>query len=270
VTVRGASADALATLSSQLDGAADGGSAEVASTGADLFSVAAVLRAEPALRRLATDVSVAGEAKAGLIDQIFSGKVAATALGLVKTAVAQRWTATRDLADVLEHLGVVATVKSAGDHSGRLSDELFGVGQIVQDNPGLRDALSDPARSAADKRGLVRGLLEGKALPATVSLVEQALAGTHRTVGVALTSYQQVAADVHDQRVAEVRVARPLSDADRQRLGETLSRQYGREVHLNVVVDPDVIGGIRVEIGDDVIDGTVATRLDDARRKLAG
>jgi F-type H+-transporting ATPase subunit delta len=70
--------------------------------------------------------------------------------------------------------------------------------------------------------------------------------------------------------VATVRVARPLSDADRRRLTEALSRTYGREIHLNVVVDPEVIGGIRVEIGDDVIDGTVSSRLDEARRRLAG
>ena len=75
---------------------------------------------------------------------------------------------------------------------------------------------------------------------------------------------------MHGQRVATVRVAHPLSDADRQRLTDALSRQYDRQIHLNVVVDPDVLGGIRVEIGDDVIDGTVANRLDDARRKLAG
>ena len=117
---------------------------------------------------------------------------------------------------------------------------------------------------------LVRGLLEGKALPATVTLALQALAGTYRTVAVALATYQQVAAQVHGERVATVRVAHPLADTERQRLTDALSRQYDRQIHLNVVVDPDVIGGIRVEIGDDVIDGTVANRLDDARRKLAG
>ena len=68
-----------------------------------------------------------------------------------------------------------------------------------------------------------------------------------------------------------MRVARDAGDAeDAQRLQDALARQYGRPVHLNVVVDPEVIGGIRVEIGDDVIDGTVASRLDDARRRLAG
>ena len=113
-------------------------------------------------------------------------------------------------------------------------------------------------------------LLDGKALPATVTLVKQALVGHHRTVTVALATYQQVAAEVHGQRVATVRVAHPLADADRQRLTDALSRHYDREIHLNVIVDPEVIGGISVEIGDDVIDGTVSSRLDDAGRQLAG
>ena len=103
-----------------------------------------------------------------------------------------------------------------------------------------------------------------------MTLALQALAGTYRTVAVALATYQQVAAQVHGERVATVRVAHPLADAERQRLSDALSRQYDRSIHLNVVVDPDVIGGIRVEIGDDVIDGTVSSRIAEAGRKLAG
>ena len=239
-------------------------------SGTDLFAVAAVLRAEPGLRRIATDVAIAPEAKAGLINEVFGGKVGSGAGALVERAVQRRWTVARDLADALEQLGVVAVVRSADADAGRLADELFGVAQMVKDHPDLRDALSDPSRSATDKGTLVRGLLDGKALPATVTLAEQALAGTYRTVGVALSEYQRVAAEVHQERVATVRVARSLSDAELQRLGAALERQYHRPVHLNVVVDPVVIGGIRVEIGDDVIDGTVLSRLDDARRQLAG
>ncbi len=261
MNLRGVSADALAALTKELTGA---------TLGDDLFAVAAVLRSEPGLRRVATDVSVEPAAKAGLMQQIFDGKVGDAAAALVASAVKHRWAASRDLADTLEYLGVVAVVKSAGSDTGRLSDELFAFAQIVQHNYDLRDALSDPARSTADKRALVSGLLEGKALPATLTLVDQALSGTHRTVGVALEEYQRIAADVHGQGVATVRVARTLSDADHQRLTDALSRQYDRPVHLNVVVDPEVLGGIRVEIGDDVIDGTIASRLDDARRKLAG
>jgi F-type H+-transporting ATPase subunit delta len=259
--LRGPSADAVSRLEETLPGSA---------SGAELFGVASLLRSEPALRRVLTDVSLPGEAKAGLVQQVLGGKVSAEVLGVVADAATRRWTATRDLPDALEHLGVVAVVKSDGAQTGRLSDELFSFGQIVNDNPELRDALSDPARSLADKRGLIQRLLAGKALPATVALAEQALAGTYRTVTVALDAYEQVAADVHGQGVATVRVAHPLSEADRQRLTDSLSRQYARPIHVNVVIDPAVLGGIKVEIGDDVIDGTVASRLDDARRKLAG
>ena len=164
---------------------------------------------------------------------------------------------------------MVAVVGSTDDPS-RLADELFGLGEVVKGNSALRDALSDPARSTADKRTLVDSLLQDKALPGTVLLAQQALEGTYRTIGVALADYERTAAAVVQQRVATVRVARPLADEDRDRLAAALERQYDRPVHLNVVVDPSVLGGVRVEIGDDVIDGTVASRLDDARRRLAG
>lgn len=263
--LRGASAEAYAATAEVLTG-----SAEAGRVGEDLFGVADLLRAEPGLRRVATDVSVPSEAKAGLLREVLAGKVSSEAMDVVVTAVSHRWTLNRDLADSLERLGVVSVVRSAGADAARLEDELFAFGQLVQANPELRDALSDPARSRADKAVLLRDLVGGRMLPATVTLVEQSLSGSYRTVGVALADFQKLAAEVRGQGVATVRVARPLSDADRQRLADALARTYEREIHLNVVVDPEVIGGIRVEIGDDVIDGTVASRLDDARRRLAG
>lgn len=268
--MRGASAEAQALLAGKLDDVLSGSADQAGTIGTDLFAVAGLLRSEPSLRRVLTDVSVPGEAKEALLRRVLEGKVSAPALDLAAAGAQQRWTATRDLADALERLGVIAVVRSSGESVDQLETELFEVGRLVSHTPELRDALSDPARSQADKRSLVRSLLEGKAQPATVALTEQALAGSYRTVGLALEDYQKVAAEIRGQGVATVRVARPLSDADRQRLADALSRQYGRPVHLNVVVDPSVMGGIRVEIGDDVIDGTVASRLDNARRKLAG
>lgn len=269
IALRGASADALAELTSELESKLGSG-ADASRIGDDLFTVSTLMRSEPSLRRVATDQSVDAKAKADLVTGIFGGKVDQVSMDVLASAVGRRWTVSRNLGDALEHLSEVAIVRSAGNDSARLADELHAYAQAVNDNPSLRDALSDPARSIADKAALVTGLLEGKALPATIALAKQALAGTYRTLPVALKTYQQVAAQVHGERVATVRVAHPLADAEKQRLSDALSRQYDRPIHLNEVVDPSVIGGIRVEIGDDVIDGTVASRIDDAGRRLAG
>jgi F-type H+-transporting ATPase subunit delta len=269
--MRGASADSLETLTEALGSAVASG-ADAARVGDDLFGVADVLRREPGLRRVATDPSVAPEAKSDLVRRLFADRLDAAAVELVARAAALRWAATRDLGDALERLGVIAVVKGADNagHADALEDELFGFGRLVADNPQLRDALSDPTRSADDKRSLLHSLLEGRVTSATLRLAEQSVAGTHRTVLVAVEEYQKIAAEHRNRLVATVLVARGLSEADQQRLHEALAEQYHRPVHLNVVVDPEVIGGMKVEIGDDVIDGTVASRLDDARRRLAG
>lgn len=269
MVLRGASAEAQGALREKVDGAATA-SADLAALGDDLLGAAAVLRAEPGLRRVATDQAIESNAKDGLVRQVFGGKLSAAGLDLVADAVGRRWTASRDLADSLETLGVIAVVKSAGTDSARLADELFAIAQLVNEHADLRAALSDPARTAADKGALLSGLLDGKALEATKRLAVLALNGSHRTVVVALDEYQKLAASVRDESVAKVRVAKDLSAADRDRLQNALAAQYGRPVHLNVSVEPGLIGGMRVEIGDDVIDGSVSSRLDDARRKLAG
>jgi F-type H+-transporting ATPase subunit delta len=238
----------------------------------DLFGVAALLRTEPSLRRVLTNLSMAADAKAGLVREVFGSKLDSVSLDIVSAAVGRRWAATRDLADALEHLGVIAVVKAA-DANGEgnvLEDELFSLGRLVSSNPDLRDTLSDPARSSYDKRGLLRTLLEGRATAGTIRLAEQAASGSYRTVTVAVDRYQRIAAEQRSRLVALVRVANPLGEAEAERLAAALSQKYGRPVHLNEVVDKSVIGGIRVEIGDDVIDGTVASRLDEARRRLAG
>ena len=171
---------------------------------------------------------------------------------------------------MLEHLGVLATVRSAGGEGGRISDELFEVRRMVDGSSDLRSALSDPARSATDKRSLLHQLLDGKVQPATLLLVGQAVSGSHGSVDRGLEAFQHIAAEAQDEKIATVHAARELTDQELERLRQALSQQYSTSVHLQVVLDPEVVGGLRVEIGDDVIDGTVASKLDDAQRKLAG
>jgi F-type H+-transporting ATPase subunit delta len=269
--MRGASAASLGTLAEALDQAVAAG-ADTERVADDLFGVAAVLDREPGLRRVLTDISVDPPAREQLVRRVFEGRLDPVSVDLVAKGATMRWAATRDLADACERLGVVSLVRGA-ERSGEadaLQDDLFGIGRLVKENPELRDALADPARSVADKRALVSGLLEGKATPGALRLAEQALSGSHRTVVGAIEEYQDLAASSRRLIVATVRVARPLPDADRERLEKSLTAKYARPVHTNLVVDPDLLGGIRVEIGDDVIDGTIVSRLDEARRRLAG
>ena len=267
--LRGASAEALAGLTGRLDDEI-GTNQSAAALGDELFAVSQLFRTEAALRRYATDASLAAETKQGMVQQVFQERVSPKTLELLTDAAGRRWTLSRDLPDVLERLSEIAVVRSAGAKAGRVTDELFALSGIVDGNPQLRDALSDPSRSVDDKAALLDSLLDGKALAATITLAKQSLAGTYRTMTAALASYRRVAAETQGETVATVRVARPMAAADERRLAELLSSQYDTTVHLNVVVDPEVLGGLRVEIGDEVIDGSIASRLDDARRRLAG
>ncbi|HSV37313.1 MAG TPA: F0F1 ATP synthase subunit delta [Nocardioidaceae bacterium] len=269
--MRGASAASLASLTEVLGAAVDKGESgeQLAS---DLFGMATLLSQEPGLRRVVTDASVDAKARSGLVSQVFSGKVGDGALEVLSQGAALRWASTGDLGKALEQLAVVAVVKGA-DKAGQgdaLQDDLFGISRLVSTNPALRDALSDPARSATDKRALLKGLLDGKVTPAALALVEQALSSAHRTVVAAIEHYTKLTAANRNKAAATVRVARPLSDADKARLESALTAKYGKPVHTNVVIDPELLGGIKVEIGDDVIDGTIASRLEDAGRRLAG
>ena len=203
---------------------------------------------------------------------VFGAHLPAGATSVVAAAAGLRWASSTDLVRALEQCGVVAIVRAA-DREGagdRVEVELFAFGRTVVENPDLRSALSDPARSVADKQALVRSLLSGKAHAGTVLLVEQAASGAHLTLTNALDGFVELAASTRGRLVALVRVAQQLDEDEEKRLAAALSAQYDKTVHLNTVVDPSVLGGIHVSIGDEVIDGTVSSRLDEASRRLAG
>jgi len=86
----------------------------------------------------------------------------------------------------------------------------------------------------------------------------------------ALDHYLEAAAARRRQLVAEVVAASPLTEAQRERLSASLRRIYGRDIRINLDVDPEVLGGLRIQVGGELIDSTVLARLHDARRTLAG
>ncbi|MDQ1290067.1 MAG: F-type H+-transporting ATPase subunit delta [Actinomycetota bacterium] len=249
------------------------GRVDAAALGEDLFGVTGLLTANPGLRRAFTDPSRDGGARAEFAARLLGGKVAGEVVELVAALVTGRWSRAGDLTDAVEGLAVTAVLAGA-EAAGRLEDvedELFRFSRTVAADQRLRDAFSSRTEGTDRKETLVRRLLADRVAPETLRLaVQAAVAPRGLRTEQALEYFVEAVASRRRQLVAHVVAALPLTEAQRARLGEILRRQYGRPIRLNIDIDPDVVGGIRVEVGGEVVDGTVSTRLDDARRRLAG
>ncbi|HEY5249096.1 MAG TPA: F0F1 ATP synthase subunit delta, partial [Dermatophilaceae bacterium] len=150
-----------------------------------------------------------------------------------------------------------------------LEDDLFRFGRLVAADSELRDALSAHDGDEDAQTALVEALLAGKSSAETIRLVRQATVHARgRRFGKVLEEYLAIAARRKQQRIALVTAAFPLDDAQRQRLEVVLSRIYDGPVQINVVLDLGVVGGIRVQVGDEVVDGTILRRLQDAERSM--
>jgi F-type H+-transporting ATPase subunit delta len=271
--MRGASRDALATGREELERLLAQRGSTPEETGQELFGVAALLDGSAAVRRALSDPTAQPDAKSGLVHRLLDGKVGAGAADLVALLARQRWGSATDLADALEELAVEAVLAAAeaNDRLDAVEDELFRFGRLVAGDPRLRDAFSIRSEGSERKAELVARLLRGKGSDETLLLATQAaVAPRGLRTERALERYVEAAATRRRQLVAHVVVARPLSDAHRDRLARAIERLYGRAPRLNVDVDPDVVGGIRVQVGGELVDGTMLGRLDVARRKLAG
>lgn len=267
--MRGSSRGALKAVQSAFDAALAQGTGVTLAE--ELFAVSAVVDGSASLRRALADPSRETEDKKGLARALFGGKVGESTTGLVEEVVGQRWSAERDLGDTLESLAVQTLLASA-EREGRIDrveDELFRFERIVAGDHGLRDTLSSRNTDGAGKATLVHGLLEGKAAPETVRLAEQAVrAPRGRRLDRVLEAYLALASQRRDEVTALVTVAAPLSEQQSARLASALESHYGKAVTLQTVLDPAVMGGIRVQVGDEVVDGTVLRRLDEARRHV--
>lgn len=236
----------------------------------ELFSVVDAIEGQPTLRRGLTDPGLPEEQRRALARRLLEGRISPAAVQVAEQATGMRWAGGKSLAAAIERQGVRAELRAA-QQNGQLDnveEELFRFARTVVADRGLSAALRDRRATLEARRDLVTTLLDGRAYEATVVLARRAVAGQHGAFDQTVDSYLDLAADLRRRGLATVRVARPLSPEQHDRLRAALSRQVGREVAMHVIVDPEVLGGVRVEMGDEVIEGTVAGRLDEARRRI--
>ena len=271
--LQGASRESFAAARETLRALIGTGDSDLRAVSDDLFSVTALLDSQGGLRRALTDPARSGDDRAGLARDVLGDRIGSSAADVLVWAVRARWSSPRDLVDALELLGVEALV-AAAERDGTLDtveDELFRTSRIVAGAPELRSALADRSAPVEARATLIEGLLGDRTTEATRRLVRQAVVAPRgRTFDRTVETYGQVAADRRSRKVATVTATTPLTEEQRTRLSTALARIYGHDVHLNVQLDLSLVGGIRVEIGDEAIDGTVVGRLDEARRRLAG
>ncbi|MEX5716766.1 F0F1 ATP synthase subunit delta [Geodermatophilus maliterrae] len=239
----------------------------------ELFAVARLLEGNVTLRRALSDPSGKPADRAALAGRILDGRVSEATVDLVQTVARQRWSRPLDLVEAVETLATEASLDAAesrGELEG-VEDELFRFGRIVVGNRELTRILSDDRGSVEGKTALLDRLLSGRVSPVTEQLLRNSLTSRHvGTAGNRVERLSEAASARRGRSVAHVITAQPLSATQEQRLRDVLGRIYGRAIGLQVTVDPDVLGGLVVRVGDEVIDGSVAHRLEAAGRRLTG
>lgn len=269
--MRGTSRASLAAVARRWEPVASAAGDEALRLADELFALVDALDSSGSLRRVLADPSSEPEVKAAVVTRLLQRADPRT-VAVATDLVGARWSADRDLADAAQRLGVDA-VLTAAEQAGQLDvvgDELFVITRALAGQRELRRTLHDPTVPPDQRAALIDAVLGGRAMPATRALARRAAAAPRGRRFVAqLGDVMDLIAERFNRRVATVTVAAPLDGAQSERLASLLATALGRQVELNVIVDPTVVGGLRVQSGPDVIDATVLARLADARRRLA-
>lgn len=267
----GSSRTSLRLLNEAVDAAfADPG---LEQAGPDLLAITDLLTHQKSLRQTLADGGLAESERKAILERLVGDKVSPLALSLSTKAVGLRWSSDADLVDALEIAGASALIGAAekAGTADRVAEELFRFGRVVDANGELQLTLSGSGTPAKTKQAIVSDLLSQKADDVTVQLASFAV--THlrgRRIDEALQGLVELAAVRRGELSAVVRVAAPMEPQQVERLAAALRNLYGQPVQLSIEVDPDLIGGVAVQVGDELIDGTLANKLNQARRRLAG
>jgi len=269
-----ASREALAALRERLD-AVTGRFSTVDGRTAfanELYAVSELLDGQPRLRRSVADPTTPPDARAGIAERLLTGKIGASALQVVKEAVSLRWSSPWDLVDGLEQIADDALL-SAAEEAGSLDDvedELFRFERVLESDSRLTTLLDDPSEPAARRIGLLDSLVSAKVSPITAELLRHAVSSKRRYgVERSIDALLDRAAARRNRSIARVVSAIELTAQQQSSLAAKLSDIYGRSVSVRTAIDPTVQGGLVIRVGDELIDGSVASQLAAARAALA-
>ncbi|HEV7422188.1 MAG TPA: F0F1 ATP synthase subunit B/delta [Mycobacterium sp.] len=271
--LRAASRDALAAVVAEFDGVAEDLDADGLTTLADeLASVAKLLITEPALAKYLAEPTDEAAPKVRLVETLLSGKVGEPTLDILRTAVSQRWSTESNLVDGIEHTARLALLKRAeiAGEVDEVEDQLFRFGRVLDAEPRLAALLSDTTAPVESRVALLNKVLEGSGVTGTAAaLLTQTIELLRgERADEAVIDLAELAVSRRGEIVAHVTAASELTDAQRDRLTEVLTRIYGHPVSVQLHVDPELLGGLSIAVGDEVIDGSIASRLAAAQTQL--
>lgn len=273
--MRSASREALRALSDRFGTIAKNLDNKALSTlSSELVAVAKMLDREIVVTRYLTVPAEDAGPRVRLIERLVSGKVADATLDVLRAAVSERWSANTDLVDAIEHISRQALLEAAEreNQADEVEDQLFRFSRVLDAQPRLAILLGDYGSPAEGRIGLLRKVLEsasGKVNPIVLALLTQTvelLRGEPAEVAVKFLA--EVAVARRGEIVAQVTAAVALSDTQRARLTEVLSRIYAHPVTVQLQIEPDVLGGLLIAVADEVIDGTLSSRLAAAEAQL--
>ena len=249
-------------------------SAGISKVSTDLLSMVAVFDSNIALSRALTDPSRKTEDKSELVKRVFEKGVSEITFAFVKELIALRWSYASDLVRAIERLGV-ETEAAAAEKDGvldQLEAELFAFTQTIQNSSELRTVLADrTVQSTAKKSALIRTLLNGKVTESTIRLIGAMVDQPRgRNIEAGMRDLAEAVAARKNRTIVHVKSAIALSKDQIDRITKSLSAQIGATVRLNVEIDPNILGGLSVRFGDELIDGSIATRIVGAERTLSG
>ena len=240
--------------------------------GNELFSVTNVLDRNIRLERALTDPSRPVEDKVALLNKLVGDQAHEMTMEILTDLVGRRWSRVSDIANAVEDFGVDGMMyyADATDATLQVSIELAELHSALLNLPVIRSGLSSDRAPAEARIKLLYALVGNKDLnKVTMRLAEHAACNPRRRRYLSTIHWLINKFSRHmGESMVTVTTAAPLNPEQVDKLIAVYSKKLGRPVHINSNVDPTVIGGMRIEIGDEVTDNTVVAQLQQLQRRV--